>query len=58
MLDFLKENIGTIIVGLIVFAIVALIVIKMVRDRKQGKSSCGCGCEHCQNSQYCHGSKK
>ncbi|MCD7812257.1 MAG: FeoB-associated Cys-rich membrane protein [Ruminococcus sp.] len=58
MLDFLKENIGTIIVGLIVFAIVALVVIKMVRDRKQGKSSCGCGCEHCQNSQSCHGSKK
>lgn len=58
MINFLINNIGTIIVGLIVLAVLALIVAKMIRDKKHGNTSCGCGCEHCQNSAYCHGTKK
>ncbi|MDE5557334.1 MAG: FeoB-associated Cys-rich membrane protein [Ruminococcus sp.] len=49
---------GTVITGLILLAIVISIVAKMIKDRKNGKSSCGCGCEHCPNSSNCHGDTK
>lgn len=55
MIEFLKENLSTIIVGTVVFAAVALIVVNMIRDRKKGKSSCGCGCADCPSSGACHG---
>lgn len=58
MIDFFSENIATIIVGLIVLAIVLLIIFKLIKDKKKGKSSCGCGCEHCQNASACHDSVK
>ncbi|MBD5111015.1 MAG: FeoB-associated Cys-rich membrane protein [Ruminococcaceae bacterium] len=40
---------GSIIVGAIVLAIVALIIVKGVRDKRAGKSSCSCGssCASC-----------
>ncbi|MDR0381347.1 MAG: FeoB-associated Cys-rich membrane protein [Oscillospiraceae bacterium] len=45
MLTFLSENLGTIFVGLVVFAILAAIVAKMVRDKRKGKCvGCDCGC--------------
>ena len=37
---------GTFIVGGVLLAIVAAIVIKLVRDKKKG-GGCGCGCEEC-----------
>ncbi|MDD6097148.1 MAG: FeoB-associated Cys-rich membrane protein [Oscillospiraceae bacterium] len=54
-MDLLTENIGTIIVGAAVLAVLALVIFKIVRDKKQGKSSCGCQCSHCQNAAFCHG---
>lgn len=42
---------GTIVVGVIVLAIVGGIVWSMVRDRKQGKRSCGGDCSKCRG---CH----
>ncbi|MDE6538687.1 MAG: FeoB-associated Cys-rich membrane protein [Ruminococcus sp.] len=47
---------GTVITGLILLAIVVSIVAKMIKDRKNGKSSCGC--KHCPNSSNCHGDTK
>ena len=44
MLSLIIANLSTIIVGLIVLAIVAAVVIKLVRDKINHKSSCGCGC--------------
>ena len=39
---------GTVITGLILAGIIALIVRNMVRDKKNGKSfQCGCNCKHC-----------
>ena len=39
---------GTVITGLILAGIIALIVRNMVRDKKSGKSlQCGCNCKHC-----------
>ncbi|MGN0574742.1 MAG: FeoB-associated Cys-rich membrane protein [Ruminococcus sp.] len=54
-MEFLTENIGTIIVGAALLAVLALVIFKMVRDKKQGNFSCGCECSHCQNAAYCHG---
>ncbi len=54
MLDWLANNIGTIVVTIILAAIVAVIVYRMVKDKKKGKSSCGCGCANCPMSGKCH----
>ncbi len=47
MLDFLQNNYGSLIVGAIVLAIVVLIVIKLVRDKRAGRHSCGGNCGAC-----------
>ncbi|MDE6679545.1 MAG: FeoB-associated Cys-rich membrane protein, partial [Ruminococcus sp.] len=36
---------GTIVTALILIAVIALIIFRMIKDKKDGKSSCGCGCE-------------
>ena len=54
MLDFFAENYGTIIAALAVAGIVAASVITMIRNKKKGKSSCGCGCEGCAMKSQCH----
>ncbi len=54
-MSFILENLASIIILAVVAAIVAAIVIKMIKDKKQGKSSCGCGCSGCPNSGNCHG---
>ena len=47
-MNFLKENLGTIIVSIILIIIVILIIRKMIIDKKKGKSlSCGGDCSHC-----------
>lgn len=47
MMAFLSKNIGTIVVLLIVIALVAAVVTKMIKDKKSGKSACGCNCSEC-----------
>lgn len=54
MLVWIADNAGTVIVALALLGIVCGIVIKLVKNRKEGKSSCGCGCEHCAMSGTCH----
>ena len=38
---------GTVIVTAVLLAIVGGIVYSMVKDKKNGKSSCGGNCQHC-----------
>ena len=57
MISWIIENIGTIVVGLVVAAIIVVVVIKMIKDKKKGKSSCGCGCSNCPAAGACHKSK-
>ena len=57
MLDWLMQNAATIIVGAIVATIVGLIVYKMIKDKKNGKTSCSCGCGGCPMSDMCHKQK-
>lgn len=57
MLEFFSQYIATIIVSLILAAVVVLVVIKLYKDKKAGKSACGCKCSGCPNSSVCHSGK-
>ena len=53
-MTWLMANIGTIVVAVILAIIVTAVIAKMVKNKKQGKSSCGCGCESCAMKGECH----
>ena len=55
MLAWITENIGTILISAVLLLVVVLIIRKLVKDKKKGKSSCGCNCAHCAMSGSCHG---
>lgn len=57
MFLWLKQNLSTIIVSIILIAAVSGVIIKMVKDKKTGKSSCGCGCQGCAMNGSCHKKK-
>ena len=54
MLQWISENVGTILICMGLIVIVALIVRSLIRQKKQGKSSCGAGCAHCAMHGQCH----
>ena len=56
MISWLTANIGTILVALVILAVCGVIVRNIVRDRKQGKCSCGgsCGYGCGGNCSACH----
>lgn len=56
-INFFKENLGTIATLAVVLVIVALLVFKLVRDKRKGKTSCSCGCSSCPMSGGCPGAK-
>ncbi|MBQ1284285.1 MAG: FeoB-associated Cys-rich membrane protein [Acutalibacteraceae bacterium] len=54
MLDWIINNIGTVVVGALLAAAVAAVIIKLIKDKRAGKSSCGCNCSGCPMSDKCH----
>lgn len=54
MFLWIKQNLSTIIVSIILIAAVSGVVVKMIKDRRAGKSSCGCGCQGCSMNGICH----
>ncbi len=54
MFQWIGENAGTIIVSIALIGLVAGIIIRLRRDRKQGKTSCGGNCGCCPRSGSCH----
>jgi hypothetical protein len=46
--------VATVIISLVLAVIVAGIVIRMIKNKRAGKSSCGCGCSSCPMSSECH----
>lgn len=44
---------GTILVSLILVAIVALIIWRMIVNKRAGKASCSMGCSGCSQKQSC-----
>ena len=57
MLVWLQHNAGTIVIGALVACLVAGLAWKLIRDKKQGKSSCSCGCGGCALKDQCHSGK-
>lgn len=57
MLQWISANAGTLVLCILLLAVVAMIVRSLLRQRKQGKSSCGCNCAHCAMHGSCHTQK-
>lgn len=53
MFVWIMTNSGTLITLLILVAVVIFIIKVMIRDKKQGKSSCGGNCAHCKMCTAC-----
>ncbi|MCR4702085.1 MAG: FeoB-associated Cys-rich membrane protein [Saccharofermentans sp.] len=58
MLEWLSNNWANILIIALVTALVVLAIISMVRDKKEGKSSCGCNCANCALAGKCHSVQK
>ncbi len=54
MLHWFSENLGTIIISLVLLAVVIAISRYLIRQKKAGKNSCGAGCAHCAMHGSCH----
>lgn len=51
---FLVQNVGTILVAFVLIIVVFIIIRKLIKDKKAGKSSCGCDCSSCGGRDLCH----
>ncbi len=54
MLTWIMENMATIIISAVLIFAVAAVIASMVRSKRKGKSSCGCGCAGCAMNGACH----
>ncbi len=54
MIDWLIGNISTIIVTLVLIGCVALVIRKIIKDKKKGITSCGTSCKGCAMAGSCH----
>jgi hypothetical protein len=54
MIQGIVNNAGTIAVSLILAGVVAAIIIRLRKDKKQGKSLCGGNCGGCPMAGSCH----
>ena len=54
MLNFLAANLGNIIVSAILILMVALVIVNLLRKKKKGQTTCGCGCSNCPSAGICH----
>lgn len=52
---WIGANIWTIIICAVLVALMALIIVYIIREKKKGRCSCGCSCESC--AMDCHARK-
>ena len=55
MTEWIREQMPTILASLVLLAVIAAAVAGLIRNRKKGKTTCGCGCAHCAMRDACHG---
>lgn len=58
MFTWIMENVATIMISAVLILAVAAVIVNMVRNKRRGKSSCGCGCAGCAMNGACHPKKK
>lgn len=54
MLAWITDNLGTLVVGAIVLAVVVAIAVSLINKKRKGQSSCSCGCSGCPMNGKCH----
>ena len=54
MFQWIGENAGTILVSTGLIMLSARIILRLRKDKKQGKSSCGSSCGCCPMAGSCH----
>ncbi len=54
MLEWLSQNIATMIICAVLVVVFGLMLWSLLRDKKKGRSSCCGGCAGCANARYCH----
>lgn len=57
MFAWIAENIATIVICAVLVLMVTAIIASIVRDKKKGRSSCGCKCGSCPMAGSCHSKK-
>lgn len=57
MLSWIAEYWPTLLICAFLAAVVFLCIRSLLRNKKQGKGSCGCGCSDCAMSGCCHQKK-
>ncbi|MBR6513427.1 MAG: FeoB-associated Cys-rich membrane protein [Clostridia bacterium] len=53
-MNWIIENLANIGIISALVLMVALIVVKLIKDKKSGKGGCGCGCGECAMKEFCH----
>lgn len=54
MLAWISHHLSTILICTALAAVVGAILRGMIRDAKNGKTSCGCSCSGCPMNGSCH----
>ncbi len=55
MVAWLQNNVATLIISAVIIVIVCAVILGMVKNKKKGRTSCGCGCAGCAMNGACHG---
>ena len=58
MITWLAENLGTILISIVLIVLVAVVIRSVIRDKKMGKSTCGGSCASCRMCAACRQSGK
>lgn len=58
MPEWFVNNIGSILVLLLVTGGLTALIVYLAKQKKQGKSSCSCGCQNCAMKGCCHKDKE
>lgn len=53
MFIWIMENSATIIISAVLALVTVAVIAGMVRSKREGKSSCGCGCAGCPAGSSC-----
>lgn len=53
MISWIVGNAGTIIITILLILMVAGIIFYLIKEKKQGRSSCGGNCAHCKMCTAC-----
>jgi hypothetical protein len=58
MVSWLIDNFATLVISIVLTLLVISIVAGMIKNKKSGNTSCGCGCSGCSLSDSCHEKNK